>query len=344
MKTKKLKLASFSSIIMVLMIFCIWHFPFGCAPDSEESNNDSINTTACYDTTFMLKTTDGGATWTRLKIKGATRLAKRSSDLAFGRHDYTVNGAPNFDPAFIRFLGDSTVCCNPPNAIRPCIDIDFQSGDIWASTENDLYKTSDYGINWINVPGPYNTETITDFEFGGGGICLLAASDHIYRSVDFGQNWTDSQFLDGFKCIQFINNFGDVYAITEGGVVYISSNSGQTWNAGNFTGYGNFNATYSDDVGGTTYQVIVGGLGLILRSTTGAGTWELVNQPAGAAHLEDVTTNGVNWFAVGGNEIWTGAADATNWTVFTYPDPKLRFRDITFFDQNTGYIVGERFP
>lgn len=305
-------------------------YTVGCTSNSNSPTNPNPSTLACRDSTYMLKTSDGGRTWRRVTIHGASVLYKRMADLAIGG-----GGSAQ---AYIQFVSDdSTVCHTPPTTLN-LLDVEYADGATWICSDA-VYKSSDFGAHWSRASVGTSPTGFRDLEFGEGGVCLVCSNDTIYRSTDLGQTWSGQQVAVGYQDqvldIQFINSWGNAYAITRQGI-FMTMNNGQTWmNTSRFT---RLKATYSDDVGGTTVQVAVGDTGRIMRSESAAGMWELVSDQG--VNLAAVTTNGAQWFAVGHNEIWTGSADARTWTVYTYPDAARYFYDITFFDQNNGVIVG----
>lgn len=337
-KTTGVKIILSTLLGLIIPAFFFSCFTGGCTSNSNNPGSPS-DTVQCKGTTYMFKTTDGGNSWNPISVRGANKLKKITSDLAIGRN--------SDGDVLLRFDGNNnTVCLPTATNVNGgyMTDIEFIDGKIWISYLTALYvRSSDYGVHW-DITSLNNGFNIYDIEYSGGYVFLagsLGGTGAVLRSTDLGQTWdtTLAGSVGIITDLQFINDFGTGYVINDRGWVDITVDFGATWSQGIFTGYGNFNATCSDETGGTTYQVIVSNLGLILRSSTAAATWELVNQPAGAANLMDVATNGSKWFAVGGNEIWTGDINANNWTK-TVKTGNFSFQDITFIDANTGYIVG----
>ena len=335
---KSIRFKHILSATLVLVACCLALFHFGCQGSPATTYNPNGNTFACKDTTFMLSTTNGGATWYWMTIRGASQVGHRVSDLGIGTN---VDGG-----AFIRFIGGNATVCYPSPTTLGLTNLKYESGETWISS-NQLYKSSDYGTHWTTVPGPYTSHDISTFEFGGAGTLLVAYEDSIVRSTDYGHTWDTSalrvpftlQGADYVHDIQFINIYGDVYAISLRGYVFCSTDGGAKWTAGVQIANASLNATCSSgSSSGHTYQVIVGDGGLIMRSTNDGGTWMQENNQG--ADLISVTADGAHWWAVGGQEIWKGDADATHWTKYTYPDPRIYFSSIWFFDQNSGSILG----
>lgn len=343
MKSYTVKAIKFITSLISLTIFFSVITGGWCS--SNNVNPVSPPISGSKDTTYILKTTDGGSTWHKLLIKGAAHIDKLDNGFAIGyRMDTTAYQKINSVATFFQIIGDSAISLPTPSMSGQFItDFEINNGDIWLTTSHSkLYKTTNFGTTWYDISGPFNGgyNGANDIEFQGG-MCLVCKDSNIYFSSDYGASWkTTYLYSSSLKDVQFINKFGYTYAISYDGFVYKSMDNGSTWGGGQFIGYGQLNATNSDEVGGVTYQIIVGDLGSIIRSIDAGGTWQIVNQPTGAANLVKVTTNGVNWFAIGGNEIWTGSPDATTWTKYSYPDYFRYFQYISFVDTNTGYIVG----
>lgn len=146
------------------------------------------------------------------------------------------------------------------------------------------------GVNWGSAQLLVSGGRNDSIESLGDGVVLSGSRSptfgHIYRSSNWGTNWTDLGALIGTNEVSCIRGAGSgvVYLTTGFGQVWKSTDSGQTWG---------YVATASTNPAGhagfLTYSIIVTGTGALLvcdsnvgghvfRSTDGATNWTDIGQ------------------------------------------------------------------
>lgn len=170
-----------------------------------------------------------------------------------------------------------------------------------------------------------------------------------YRSDNLGENWY--VILDKVEamlndCSFGTNAFG--YAVGRNGIIYTTSNVGQTWSkveiSGN-AGKRNFNAVYflNDKIG-----FIVGGnerndaIQTILKTTDGGKNWS-VQKDNIAPWLRDVhAINDKTAFACGDGVLLKTTDGGSNWNDIVLPGnaSSRRFNSVWFIDEKVGFLGG----
>lgn len=149
-----------------------------------------------------------------------------------------------------------------------------------AASRDGLWRTDDGGNNWTKV----STVHFYDLEFnvGDDNIIYASSGNHIYRSVNLGQNW--SMFEVGIcgggrqSIAVAPSNPNVIYSLCESGSFHKSTDGGATFTEQTFpsiTFYG-----YYDNVLAVSpvdeNKIYVGGLELGM-SSDGGQTWEVID-------------------------------------------------------------------
>ncbi len=169
-------------------------------------------------TQFVLKTTDGAATWHKI-----------SPDLT----GYVENRADDSPPY------------PPPPAITAIAESPFQAGEIWAGTSNKIVQlTRDGGASWQNVsPSGLDARAqigIIEASHHDAGTAYISSDTHhgripayIARTHDLGHTW--QKIVNGLPEQEMVyvvredpERKGLLYAGTETGV-YVSFDDGDRW-------------------------------------------------------------------------------------------------------------------
>lgn len=111
------------------------------------------------------------------------------------------------------------------------------SGSIgWGSGGNGIYYTTTGGAIWDLAKGPpapaYVTRIVADYSDPTGRTLVAATSDGIWRSTDFGKNW--SSRLSGVEATDVVQDVRDAsrwYAGVVGQGIYLSENGAKKWGA-----------------------------------------------------------------------------------------------------------------
>jgi photosystem II stability/assembly factor-like uncharacterized protein len=164
---------------------------------------------------FLLKTLDGGQSWTQISPDLTRNAASKSSEPARGVI-YTIAPSP------------------------------VKGSEIWVGTDNGLIQlTMDEGQHWQNITPrgllPWSKISLIEASHFDSGTAYAAIDRHrvddyspyIYRTTDYGKNWT--QITDGIEAPAYVHAVredpvrkGLLYAGTETGV-YVSFDDGAHW-------------------------------------------------------------------------------------------------------------------
>lgn len=200
-----------------------------------------------------------------------------------------------------------------------------------------LYKSTDLGQSWTNVPTAsgvsltaayFQTETL-------GWSQRYSGAQYAYTK-DGGKTWTEMALPNGVMSLRF----GDQswVAVGNAGAVYVSTDSGATWNAA----YTGTNATfYSVAFSDAKTAWAVGSEGTLLKSEDDGAKWALVKLASGNGLLRDIkfANAKVGWIVGDGGLIlstqdggktWRQQASGTNLTLGA----------IQVVDSNTAWITG----
>lgn len=178
------------------------------------------------DTSLVLRTTNGGATWERLSfpygggIYGLfavddSRLWAITDDLAF----FTTDGGDNWSKANVR---------DEDGIFR---DIYFRDPDWGVILGSEaLYKTTDGGISWQRQAG-FEVMSLRSIRFASlsrGWIVghLRSGPEPTYETTDGGATWNLTTL--GFQSISFVDSLNG-FALAESSHVFRTTNGGISW-------------------------------------------------------------------------------------------------------------------
>jgi photosystem II stability/assembly factor-like uncharacterized protein len=156
-----------------------------------------------------------------------------------------------------------------PNVYLQCIHL--LNNDIFAGGQSGIYKTTNFGINWIHSSFPDCVWSINSI----GDILFACCNDFyfggVFKSTDRGENWisTSLQNIDVWS-IEASNN--KIFAGTGWDGLFISSDYGDSWvNCSSF----NYNGTICA-IAITNSKIFVGASKKIYLSTNGGDNWSLI--------------------------------------------------------------------
>lgn len=204
-------------------------------------------------------------------------------------------------------------------------------------SDSRLYKSTDAGQSWTNVAiasgVSFNSVSFSNENLGWSQRSYGAQWAY---TKDGGKTWTEMALPSGVATMRF----GDQAWVAAGsaGALYVSTDSGATWNA-RYTGTSVqlLAAAFAD----AKTAWIVGEQGMVLKSEDSGAQWTRVNLPSGNATLRDIrfANAKVGWI-VGdagvvlatrdGGKTWQLQASGTN----------LPLYGIQVADINTAWITG----
>ena len=173
---------------------------------------------------------------------------------------------------------------------------------------------------------------------GGGENIWAADTTIILHSTDGGVSWVEqaSSNLKSLFDVHFINSeFG--ITVGNGGTILNTTNGGSTWISQNG---GTSQALYSVSILNTTDVIVVGDSGTILKSSNGGITWipqsNVTTSKLGKVFFLDSQRG---WIISENGELLITVDSGSNWSnIFT--GTYLPLHSIYFFDSNNGIVVG----
>lgn len=193
---------------------------------------------AVGDLTRVLRSTDGGVTWTEQRISTMASGALRK----------------------LRALDATTV---------------LVAGD---NVDGGLYRSVNGGLDWVPVASAFiNGFRGLDVRHATGAALAVGANGAIFRSTDRGQAWTRIVDLQGGYTLWDVRFLSDTVALAVGdhGTVLRSTDAGLTWQpVGRSSRAANGNDAFAFDVhfGGAQVGLLAGQSGM-LRSADGGRSW-----------------------------------------------------------------------
>lgn len=271
----------------------------------------------------LWRTTDGGENWTLsdlafwhvhdLSLLNETTIIAASDDGIYKSSDGGANWSLKFRPGTAP--RDWTV-----------YRLDFVSKNIGYATGrfNEIYKTTDGGDNWsiISVPTEYELDGYFPgiaFESADKGVI---GDNSCFYSVDVSTN-TWKQFKksitsNNFEAVAFSNDT-TVFAVGYN-IIARSKSNGRTWEiiedsiiVGSF-----YDILFTDSstgyVVGSNYSLPGDNKGLILKTTNGGDSWDMVHNPV--LHLSGIhfPTSDVGYAVGKSSQLFKTTDGGTTWT------------------------------
>lgn len=175
----------------------------------------------------VMKSVDGGLTWTQVFNNSYWRAVATSSD---GSVVTVVDGGPgniwtSTDYGLNWFFGDSSrtwsdVACSA-DGVKQVATVNF-GGKIYTSTNSGATWTPrDNDRDWTSVAS------------SADGVKLVAAVSPglLYTSTDSGENWVSRAISQQWRAVASTPDGTKLAAVAYGGQIYTSTNSGVTWTA-----------------------------------------------------------------------------------------------------------------
>lgn len=181
---------------------------------------------ACGDGGTILRSVDGGATWSALGLPTAEPLLalsfqSSSAGLVVGAGGVAFRST------------DAGASWQPLNtgSAATLTDVDLIGGDEgWVCAGIALLHTTDLGQTWQVLPLPAGVESLgVDFLTSGTGW-VAGHGEVVVRTTDGGQTWASGLAGGGgaLRCVGFAD-FSKGLAVGDGGAIWSSSDGGQSW-------------------------------------------------------------------------------------------------------------------
>lgn len=287
---------------------------------------------------LILKTTDGGLTW--------SYLFTNSSDLIFERcifFDYE-NGFGISDRKIYCTTDGGYVWAEKYSTanyfLRDVSFVDPLDGVVVGGYGNSgvALHTTDGGQSWnsVNVYGHlWNVKHVTDLNIyaSSSETGLVYSKDggtSFYIPNSYPEN-VHANYLDAFNDSLIIlgGGFGCVFKSTDGGVSIIESHEGTKKRIRAV----DFNSSFTG--------IAVGDWGLVMRTTTGGSNWieEYLTLPDDIYGIDIFNIQNVIVVTSGG-KIFTSPNMGLNWEINSFSAP-YSLNNIKMYDENNGIIVGD---
>ncbi len=192
------------------------------------------------------------------------------------------------------------------------------------STNGDILKTEDAGLNWTKVDSNSSTSQIVTLMFSDSAIGWYLSRTYLKKSIDGGNSWHQIYTGTNFNNLYFVDSLNGwisgngVQRTTDGGLSWDMINPSASFYQIHFidqdTGYAVSGALYKTTDGGINWSIVPGATGTELG----------VVEDSMIITMDDQ-----------GNNFITRDRGNT-WISYTLPVG----RSLKFYDQSLGYFVG----
>jgi photosystem II stability/assembly factor-like uncharacterized protein len=195
----------------------------------------------------LLKTTNGGETWTKTFFPDYTRiLSLKFFDALKGMAIIHTPDLPNSRDEYVATTSDGGINWNLLDlAIKPSYNkLFFVDNLVFVAGENQkIFKSSDYGYNWQTINTPIEAyNDVRNIYFYNESIGYIDGITSVYKTTNGGLKWIKTNFpFTNFGTIHFYNeNEGfniETVAVYDGGefptfkgsICYKTTNGGVSW-------------------------------------------------------------------------------------------------------------------
>lgn len=295
----------------------------------------ALSATDSSGATYLSK--DKGQTWTRVVAAVENGYSGQPGVLAFsdGKNGFMVEPAGR---AFTTKDGGATwqLKSSDFGAVRAVQFVNKTTGWL-VGADGRLYKSTDAGQTWLTAPvaaGVYYSNVYFANENLGWSQRSSGGAQAAFTK-DGGKTWTELALPTGVSSLRF----GEQAWVAVGYAgVYVSTDSGGTWNA-MYTGTSSQLLAVAFSDAKTVWAV--GGEGTLLKSEDSGAKWTAVKLPSANATLRDIkfANAKVGWI-VGdagtilatqdGGKTWRQQPSGTSLTLYT----------VQAADSNTAWITG----
>jgi len=286
---------------------------------AKDVNNIFLGTASQGLYRVVVRTTNGGSTWSEDVLPGSTIV----------------------DFKDIQFQNANT---------------GFISGNSVLGNAAYVAYTTNGGNSWIQAVFPNPNRGLYTLQIIGSTVYAGSSDYAYYYSSNLGTTWDSVNFNDfsnpdqptPFICYSFDINGSDVIVVGALGKVNVSNDGGASWRNKNYAILDcNYNFATITSLP-HTQKVWAGanGAGYIIYSSNAGTNWSVQTTGAPNAIYDIDMVNENTGYATGGNAFsGTGYCYKTTnggafWSALTIPTPTYQMNTGDFIDENTGWIVG----
>lgn len=292
---------------------------------------------------LIMKSTDGGNSWTKLQsptditLNGVLFLNASTGWIVgqYGEDYYSViyrtdDGGQSWTEQTPTEVSDIQY-----SIFNDVQFIDDQHGWVCGSS-NALITTSDGGASWNYLSVTDQYLEFDDVDFIDANTGWITGEGSVFSTTDGGQNWTETTQYTGPGMIQFLS--ADIGWGVSGENPVKTEDGGSTWTSMDIGLYSDLlDLCFQDENTG----VVVGAEGKVYSTTDGGQSWqdESIDQELSLFGVDFgsaddgifVGLDGFIYSTTDGGQSWS---DQRN-------DPVWNLNDICFIDDNSGFAVGE---
>ncbi len=282
----------------------------------------------------ILKTVDGGYTWSLIKTSFQADLNSvffvdsllgfAISGTSYGYLVKTTNGGANWN-------------------LLSYFDT-FYMYDVWftdalhgtAVGEEGVFTTHDGGISWL-WNGPYSWNY--SVWFTNPATAIMSSEGFLYKSYDGGNTWAIKQHnVYGWRGSLFFMNADTGFHVGGAGQICRTVDAGEHWDTIHSGTTKSLSASYVLS-SGTGYAV--GYSGTMLKTTNAGASWTVM-PPLTASDLETITfSTPLHGVITGKFGLLMVTEDGgANWTILSSEVTLKNLNSIFFTDQSNGFIAG----
>lgn len=285
----------------------------------------------------LIKTTDGGSSWTVSQTNTATPILKVRS------YNGQIVVASGFDGLILRSTyGGETFEQVTSNVTGDLWGLQMLNDTLgWAcGNANSLVKTTDGGISWQRIFTPGYTSDYWWIDFLNESYGFIAANGKVLRTTDGGENWEiiqagDSQPLFTIDIIDSLHIAAGGY----GGTGYpakniYSSDGGYTWINGGQTTTHEINCIKYIDT--DTGYIVMSEIG-IYKTTNKGQNWQFIPGIEGVGEYELALLPEMIGYSAGTNlKIFKTENGYDYWKRLIIND---NFSDVFFLNEQKGFAI-----
>jgi photosystem II stability/assembly factor-like uncharacterized protein len=293
-----------------------------------------------YGSGFVIKTTDGGATWSQISSGTGQSLhdvARFSNGMMIAVGDQgTLLTSDGVSP-WVVHESFTTVSLNAVHVIN-------ENEAAVVDDAAQLYVTTDQGASWTASGTPPDLESATDLHFttllDGWVIGSGFGSGALHHTTDGGNSWTTVTDFSGlYVSVDVVGE--NIWAAGYGEFFYRSTDGGATWTQGElpWSPLAVRDMDFYDENIGYT----VGGWNFSFRTEDGGVTWTILPQPDPDHDFTDISLIGPDEFWVSTNDdvAYYTNTGGLSWAVLPIESDGFgSFEAISATPQGDAWVVG----